>query len=159
MPVKPIPDGFHSVTPYLYVSNSAAAIDFYVRAFNAREVYRLTMPGGAIGHAEVRMGDSHIMLADESPDWGNKGPGLLGGTTVGLCLYVEDVDALFAQAIAAGAVQVRPVADQFYGDRSGTVVDPFGHVWTLATHREDLTPAEIQARLEAWVAQQGAQAS
>jgi len=156
MSVKPIPDGYHTVTPYLCVRGAAAAIDFYVKAFGAEEVLRMTLPNGAVGHAEVKIGDSRVMLGDESPEWGSKGPQSLGGTPTGLCVYVEDVDAVFARAVAAGAAVERPVVDQFYGDRSGTVIDPFGHKWTIATHKEDLSPAEMQARMDAWLRQQAA---
>ena len=156
MSVKPIPDGYHAVTPYLCVRGAATAIDFYAKAFGAEEVMRLTMPGGVVCHAEVKIGDSRVMLADEMPEWGNKGPQSLGGTPTGFCVYVTDVDAVFAQAAAAGATVERPVADQFYGDRSGTVLDPFGHKWTIATHKEDLSPAEMQARMDAWLKQQQA---
>lgn len=149
MAVKPIPEGYHSVTPYLGIDGAAAAIDFYVRAFGATEGFRLVAPDGKIGHAEIRIGDSTLMLADACADSPLRPPGALGGASVGLHLYVEDVDALFAQAVAAGARVVRPVQDQFYGDRSGTLADPFGHVWFLATHREDVAPEEISRRAEA----------
>jgi len=155
MAAKPIPDGYHTVTPYLVVKGGAQAIDFYARAFGAEELFRLPGPGGVLGHAEVRIGDSVVMLADEHPDMGYRGPQSLGGTPVSLLLYVTDVDARFQKAVAAGAKELRPVKDQFYGDRSGTLVDPFGHVWTLATHKEDLTPEQIQARYEDWQKRQG----
>ena len=151
MSVKPIPEGYHTLTPYLHVPCSATAIDFYAKAFGAQELMRVPGPGGAVMHAEVQVGDSRIMMADENPEWGNKSPKTLGGTTAGYCLYVENCDAVFDRAVAAGATVMKPVADQFYGDRSGTVVDPFGHVWTLATHKEDLTPAEMTARMDAWM--------
>lgn len=151
MAVKPIPDGYHSVTPYLYLRSCAEAIPFYVKAFGATELFRMPMPDGAIGHAEIQLGDSRIMMADENPQWGNKSPQTLGGVAGGFCVYVPDVDAAFTRAVAAGATVMRPVADQFYGDRSGTVVDPFGHVWTIATHTEDVPPDEIQKRMEAWM--------
>jgi PhnB protein len=152
MAVKPIPEGYHSVTPYLIVKGAAAAIDFYKKAFGATELFRFPMPDGQIGHAEIRVGDSHIMLADEPQDEthreiGHKAPRSLGGTTVGIMLYVPDVDAVAKQAVAAGAKQVRPVVDQFYGDRSGTFLDPFGHVWTIGTHKEDVSSEEMQRRL------------
>ena len=148
MAVKPIPDGYQAVTPYLIVSGAARALDFYKQVFGATEIMRMPGPNG-IAHAEIRIGDSVVMLADESPDMGYKGPVALGGSPVSLMLYVADVDATFQRAIAAGAVQQRPVKDQFYGDRSGTLEDPFGHVWTLATHIEDVAPDEIDRRLAA----------
>jgi PhnB protein len=148
MPVKPVPDGYHSVTPYLIVKGGAQAIDFYKKAFGATELFRMADPGGKVGHAEIQIGDSRIMLADEFPEMGFRSPQSIGGTPVGICLYVENVDALGQQAVAAGATVMRPVQDQFYGDRSGTFVDPFGHVWTIATHKEDLTADEIARRHE-----------
>ncbi len=150
---KPIPDGYPSVTPYLVVTDGAGAIAFYEKAFGAVEIMRLATPDGTIAHAEIKIGDSPVMLADEYPDMGFRGPASLGGTPVGIHLYVEDADALFAQALAAGATERRPVQDQFYGDRTGTLTDPYGHVWTLATHREDLSPDEIRSRFAAHAAQ------
>lgn len=149
MPVKPIPDGYHTVTPYLIVQGAARAIDFYKQAFGASELMRLADPSGKVGHAEIRIGDSPVMLADEFPEMGVRGPLSLGGAAVHMLIYVEDVDARFAQAIAAGGKETRPLKDQFYGDRSGTLVDPFGHQWTLATHKEDLAPGEIDKRFAA----------
>ncbi|MDB5308693.1 MAG: Glyoxalase/bleomycin resistance protein/dioxygenase [Gemmataceae bacterium] len=149
MPVKPIPDGYHTVTPYLIVKGAADAIEYYKRAFGATELMRMAGPDGRIGHAEIRIGDSHIMLADEHPDMGHRGPQSLGGTPVGIVLYVPDVDTLFAQAVAAGGTVERPVVNQFYGDRSGTLTDPFGHKWTLGTHVEDVPPDEMKRRMEA----------
>jgi PhnB protein len=146
--VKAIPDGYFTATPYLIIKGAARALEFYKRAFGAREVMRLDAPDGKVMHAEVRIGDSPIMLADECPEMGFRGPEALGGSAVGIHLYVEDVDARFQQALAAGARAMRPVADQFYGDRSGTLTDPFGHVWTLATHKEDLSQEEIARRFE-----------
>ncbi len=154
MAVKPIPDGYHSVTPYLYVRGAAEAIAFYEKAFGAVEVMRLAMPGGVIGHAEIRIGNSVVMLSDEMPEWGNKSPQTLGGASSGLMIYVPDVDALFAQAIAAGASVYKPLTDQFYGDRSGSVLDPYGHNWTIATHTEDVPHEEMAARMDAWIASQ-----
>ena len=148
MAVKPIPDGYQAVTPYLIVAGAARALDFYKQVFGATELMRLAGPNG-VAHAEMRIGDSVVMLADESPDMGYKGPVALGGSPVSLMLYVADVDATFQRALAAGAVQQRPVQDQFYGDRSGTLEDPFGHVWTIATHIEDVAPDEIDRRLAA----------
>lgn len=148
MAVQPIPDGYQAVTPYLIVSGAARALDFYQQVFGATELMRMAGPNG-VAHAEIRIGDSVVMLADESPDMGYKGPVALGGSPVSLMLYVTDVDATFQRALAAGAVQQRPVQDQFYGDRSGTLEDPFGHVWTIATHIEDVAPDEIDRRLAA----------
>ena len=148
MSVNPIPDGYHTATPYLIISGAADAIEFYKRAFGAAEVMRLPAPGGKVVHAEIQIGDSRIMLADEAPEMGYQGPKALGGSPVSICLYVEDVDTLFKQALDAGGKQQREVQDQFYGDRSGTLEDPFGHVWTVATHKEDLTPEEIGKRMQ-----------
>jgi PhnB protein len=153
MAVKPIPDGYHSVTPYLTVRGAAKAIDFYKEAFGAVEVLRMPMPDGSIAHAEVKIGDSVVMMGEENPAWGNKSPQALGGTPAGLMIYVPDCDAVFNRALAAGATVMKPLADQFYGDRSGTVIDPFGHAWTVATHVEDVGPAEMQKRMDAMVAQ------
>ncbi len=147
--VKPIPDGYPTVTPYLIVRGAAAAIDFYRTAFGATERLRMDAPGGTIGHAELLVGGSLIMLADEMPEMGWSSPPAIGGTPVSLHLYVEDVDAVVERALAAGAALSRPVADQFYGDRLGTVVDPFGHVWSISSHIEDVPPAEIRRRAEA----------
>ena len=149
MPVHPIPSGYHTITPYLIVQGGARALEFYKKAFGATEVMRFPDPSGKIGHAEIKIGDSVIMLADEYPDMGFRSPQALGGAGVSLLLYVEDVDARFQQALAAGAREMRPVKDQFYGDRSGTLTDPFGHVWTIATHKEDLSPEELQKRAAA----------
>jgi len=145
--VQPIPAGYHNITPYLIVRNAAAAIDFYKKAFNAVELMRFPGPGGKIMHAEVKIGDSPVMLADEMPEEGHVGPQTLGGVGVSMMLYVEDVDTRFAQAIAAGATIKRPVQDQFYGDRNGTLVDPFGHVWSIGTHKEDVPMEEMQRRM------------
>ncbi len=149
MPVKPVPEGYHTVTPYLIVSGGAKAIEFYKRALGATERLRLEGPDGKIGHAEIEIGDSVIMLADEFPEMGAKSPPSIGGTPVGICLYVENADARFEQAVKAGAKIERPLQNQFYGDRSGTVVDPFGHKWTIATHIEDVPPEEINRRMAA----------
>ena len=147
MAVSPIPAGYHSVTPYLICADAGAAIEFYKAAFNATELMRLPGPGGAVMHAEIKIGDSAVMLADECPEMNAKGPSSYGGSPVSLLIYTEDVDALFKQALAAGAKEIRPVQDQFYGDRSGILEDPSGHSWSLATHVEDLTPEEITQRL------------
>ena len=144
-----IPEGYHSITPYLIVKGGARAIDWYVSALGARELMRMPGPDGRIGHAEVRIGDSVVMLADEHPDVGARAPESVGGSPVGLMLYVEDCDAVVRRAVDAGARLERPVQDQFYGDRSGTIRDPFGHQWTIATHTEDLTPEELEQRMAA----------
>ncbi len=149
MAVKPIPEGYRSVTPYLAVKQAADAIEFYRRAFGAKERMRMPGPDGKIGHAELEIGNSVIMLADEHPDMDFRGPASIGGTSVTLHLYVPDVDATFSKATAAGAKPVRAVEDQFYGDRAGSVRDPFGHVWHIATHKEDLSPEELRRRAEA----------
>lgn len=149
MAVKPIPDGYHSVTPYLIIKNNAArAIDFYKKAFGAEEIVRMPAPDGTIGHAEIRIGDSMIMLADEMPEMGYKSPSSLGGTPVSLVIYVNDVDKIYKQAISAGGKEDRPLTNQFYGDRSGTLTDPFGHVWIIGTHIEDVTPEEMDRRMK-----------
>ena len=153
---KPIPDGYHSVTPYLIVRGAAHAIEFYRRAFGAEETVRMDGPGDMVMHAEIKIGDSVVMLADEFPDMGFVGPQTLGGSPVSLLIYVQDVDERFRRAIAAGAREVRPLQDQFYGDRSGTLSDPFGHVWTIATHKEDLSPAEMERRFQDMMKQGGA---
>jgi PhnB protein len=149
MPVKPVPEGYHTVTPYLIVNGGAKAIEFYKRALGATEKLRLEGPDGKIGHAEIEIGDSVVMLADEFPEMGAKSPQSIGGTPVGICLYVENVDARFEQAVKAGAKIERPLQDQFYGDRSGTVIDPFGHKWTIATHIEDVSEEELSRRMAA----------
>lgn len=147
MTVKAIPDGYHSVTAYMTCENCSAAIEFYKRAFGAKELMRLEAPGGLIGHAEIMIGDSPVMLADPVAEAGNKSPQMLGGSPVSMMIYVEDCDAIFAKALAAGATEVSAVADQFYGDRNGTLKDPFGHAWTIGTHKEDLTPEQVAERM------------
>jgi PhnB protein len=147
MAVSPIPEGYISVTPYLIVGGAGDAIDFYTKALDACEIMRLPGPGGMVMHAEIQIGNSIIMLADECPDQGTQAPKTLGGTPVGICLYVEDVDAQLEKALAAGATVTRPIQDQFYGDRSVTVDDPFGHQWTIATHVEDVPPEEMERRM------------
>lgn len=149
MAVKAIPDGYHTATPYLIVQNATAAIEFYKRAFGATELMRLTDPEGKVAHAEIKIGNSPIMLADEVPMMGFRSPRSLGGSAVSLIIYMEDVDAQFRQATDAGAKVLMPVKDQFYGDRSGTLEDPFVHVWTLATHIEDVPLEEINRRAKA----------
>jgi PhnB protein len=148
MSVKPIPDGYHSITPYLIVNDAAGALEFYKKAFGATELLRFPGPDGRIGHAEMKVGDSVFMLADEHPQMGYRSPRSYGGTAVSILLYVPDVDAYFARAVAAGAKVTRPLQDQFYGDRTGTFEDPFGHVWTVATHKEDVTVEEMKRRSE-----------
>lgn len=155
MAVKPIPEGYHSVTPYLIIKGAAAAIEFYKKAFDAIELFRMAGPDGKVGHAEIKIGNSPVMLADEFPEMGARSPQTVGGTPVGLLIYVSDVDKQFAQAVAAGATVERPLKDQFYGDRSGTLTDPFGHKWTVATHKEDLTPEEIDRRHTEMMQKQG----
>lgn len=147
--IKPIPEGSHCITPYLAVRNAKAAIAFYQKAFDAKEVGRITMPDGAVGHAELQIGDSRIMLSEEMPEWGNKSPAALGGTTVGISLYVANVDATFQQALDAGATVVRPVTDEFYGDRTGVLLDPFGHKWHIGTHIEEVSFEQAQRRCDA----------
>jgi len=149
MATKAIPDGYHSVTPYLMVDGAAGAIAFYQQAFGATELFRMADDKGRIGHAEIRIGDSVVMLADAHPGTNCSGPHSLGGSTVGLVIYLENVDTVFARALAAGGKSLRPLANQFYGDRSGTLEDPFGHVWTIATHVEDVPPEEIERRVAA----------
>lgn len=144
--VKAIPEGQHSLTPYLYVSNAREAIEFYKQAFGAVELYRMDGPNGTVGHAELQIGDSRIMLADEHPEMGARSPKTVGGTASSLLLYVENVDQVVARAVQAGATIVRPVADQFYGDRSGGIRDPAGHSWFIATHVEDVAPEEMERR-------------
>ncbi len=146
---KPIPDGYHTVTPYLIVNDAARAIEFYKKAFGATELLRMPKADGKIGHAEIRIGDSPVMLADELPEMEARSPKSFGGSPVRIFLYVEKVDTIFTQAVAAGAKVRRPVADQFYGDRMGGVEDPFGHLWYIATHTEDVSPEELRKRAAA----------
>ena len=145
---KPIPEGYPRLTPYLIVDGASAAIDFYGSVLGASERMRLPMPNGRIGHAELELGDSLLMLADENPDMDIRGPASLGGTTVSMHLYVENADAVFARALEAGAKALRPVEDRFYGDRSGQFEDPFGHRWDVSTHVEDVPPEEMSKRAE-----------
>lgn len=150
MAVSTIPEGYHSVMPYLAIKNCAEAIGFYKKAFGAIEKGRLTMPDGKIGHAEIEINGSRIMMSEENVEWGNTSPQTLGGTTIGICLYFENVDEIFAQAINAGATAYKNmvVKDEFYGDRTGTILDPFGHKWTIATHIEDVSFEEMQKRMD-----------
>ncbi|MFN7947499.1 MAG: VOC family protein [Blastocatellia bacterium] len=147
--VKPIPEGYHTLTPYLIIRNAAQAIEFYKQALGAEEVFRMPMPDGKIGHAEMRIGNSMFMLADEMPEEGFSSPQTLNGTAVSFMVYVEDVDAAFQRAVEAGAKELRPVKDQFYGDRTGTLADPFGHVWSIGTHVRDVTFEEMQKHMAA----------
>jgi PhnB protein len=146
MPTKPIPEGYHSITPYLIIHGAAEAIEFYKKAFGATELFRFPAPEGKIGHAEIKIGDSPIMLADEFADMGYKGPQSLGGSPVSIMLYVEDVDAVFNRAVAAGASVKEALQDKFYGDRMGSLIDPFGHRWHIGTHKEDVSMEEMERR-------------
>jgi PhnB protein len=156
-PVSPIPEGYPPVTPYLCVDDAAKALDFYKEVFGAEERMRMGSPDGRIGHAELGIGESVIMVADEFPDMGAVGPKTVGGTPVTIHLYVEDVDDTFARAIKAGAKEVRPVEDQFYGDRMGGLEDPFGHRWSVGTHIEDVSPEDMEQRMAAAFAEQAGQ--
>jgi PhnB protein len=147
--VKPIPDGYHTITPHLAVRDAAKAIDFYARAFGAEELYRMPGPGGVVMHAELRVGDSIVMLGEENPQMGASSPQTIGGSPVSLLLYVKDVDASFARASAAGCAVQMPPTDMFWGDRYGKLQDPFGHHWALATHKEDVSPEEMARRMAA----------
>jgi PhnB protein len=147
--VKPIPDGYHSVTPYLFVKGALQAIDFYKNVFGATEILRVPGPDGRVMHAEVKIGDSIVMLADENPRQGVMSPQTIGGYSVGMHLYVENVDAVYQKAVESGAIALRPIKDQFYGDRSGSLLDPFGHMWSVATHMEDVSPEELSKRMKA----------
>ena len=150
--VKPIPEGYNRVTPYLVVEGAAEAIEFYKRAFDATEVMRFPAPDDKIGHAEIKIGDSTVMLADAVPERGHKSPKVLGGSPISLLLYVEDVDRTVERAVEMGAKLVRPVENQFYGDRTGGVEDPFGHQWYVATHVEDVSPEDMRRRMDAMAA-------
>ena len=146
--VKTIPDGYHTLTPYLIVKGTSKAIEFYTKALGAKEIFRMEMDGGVIGHAEVQIGNSRFMIADEFPDMeGVLGPASCGGTPVTFMIYVDNVDAVSERALSVGMKIKKPITDQFYGDRSGTFVDPFGHVWTIATHKEDVPPEELKKRM------------
>jgi len=149
MSVRKIPEGYTSVTPYLIVSGAARALDYYKMAFDAEELMRMDGPNGTIAHAEIQIGNARVMLADEAPQMGHKSPQTLGGSGTGLMLYVDDVDGTFQRAVSAGGTVAQQVKNQFYGDRSGTVVDPFGHKWTIATHVEDVSMEEIERRMQA----------
>jgi PhnB protein len=145
--VKPIPDGYRTVTPYLFIKGASAAIDFYKNVFGATERVRMPGPNGRVMHAELQIGDSIIMLADEVPQIGAKSPQTIGGASSSLHVYVENVDAIAQKAVDSGATLSRPVADMFYGDRTGTIIDPFGHIWSIATHIEDVSPEEMKKRM------------
>lgn len=149
MEIKPIPDGYHAVTPYLIIRGVTDAIEFYKKAFGATELFRFRAPDGKIDHAEVKIGDSPIMIADEHPEMGVKGPQTLGGSPVKLLIYVEDVDTVFNRAVAAGASVKEAVKEKFFGDRIGTLTDPFGHVWHVSTHKEDVPVEEMERRAKA----------
>lgn len=148
---KPVPEAYHAITPYLSLRNASRAIEFYKKAFGATELLRFAMPNGHIGHAELKIGDSIIMLADEHPEMGTRSPETVGGTPMALMLYVENVDKVVDRAVTEGARIERPVENKFYGDRSGTLTDPFGHVWHVSTHVEDVPPDELKRRAEAAV--------
>jgi PhnB protein len=151
--VRAIPEGFHSVTPHLVCAGASDAIEFYKNAFGAVELGRMPMPGGKLGHAEIRIGDSRIMLADEFPEYGSNGPQALKGTPVVIHLYVPDADAAWEKAVAAGATPAMPLADMFWGDRYGQLVDPFGHRWAIATHQRDVSMEEMQEEMKKMMAQ------
>lgn len=146
--VQPIPVGYHTATPYLIIKNAAAAIEFYKKAFGAIEQMRLVQPDGKIGHAEIKIGNSVIMLADEFPEMGAKSPEAFGGSPISILLYVENVDEMFQKSINAGAIVKQPLENKFYGDRMGTITDPFGHCWSIGTHIQDVSPEEIKQRME-----------
>jgi PhnB protein len=152
MAVKPVPEGFHTLTPYLAIENAAEAIEYYKKAFGAEEKFRMDAPDGKIGHAEIQIGDSLVMLSDPFPQSSTKAPTELGATTGSVFMYVEDVDAVVKQAVDAGATVTMEVADQFWGDRFGTITDPFGHMWSIATHIEDVPPEEMAERAKAAMA-------
>jgi PhnB protein len=152
MAVKPVPEGYHSVTPYLAIEGAAKAIEYYKKAFDAKERTRMETPDGKVGHAELEIGDALVMLSDALPQFTTKSPAELGGTSASVFLYVEDVDAVVKQAVDAGGTMAMEVADQFWGDRLGSVTDPFGHSWLIATHVEDVTPEEIVERTKAAMA-------
>jgi PhnB protein len=149
MAVKPIPEGYHTATPYLIIEGAVDAIEFYKKAFGATELFRFPAPDGKVGHAEIKIGDSPIMLADAYPEMGYKGPKSIGGSAVSLMIYIEDVDTVFNRAVEAGATVKEAVSNKFYGDRTGTLIDPFGHVWHVATHMEDVPMEEMEKRAKA----------
>lgn len=153
--IKPIPDGYHSLTPYLYIKGAAAAIEFYKKAFGAKDHFLMHGPGGSVAHASLTIGDSIMMLADESPQMGALSPTTLKGTAVSMVLYVEDVDMVFKRAVDAGAVVKMPVENKFYGERAGSLIDPFGHFWTIMTHVEDVTPEMMDQRMQEMMKKMG----
>ena len=153
MATQPIPEGYHTLTPYLTFDNAAEAIDFYKDAFGATERIRMEAPGGKIGHAELEIGDSILMLSDAFPGSTSRPPSELGGTTAGAFMYVEDVDAVVKRAVQGGATVTMEIADQFWGDRFGSITDPFGHLWSIATHVEDVPPEEMAERAKAAMAE------
>jgi len=155
MATKPIPEGFHTVSPYLAVDDAARAIEYYLKAFGAKELVRMEAPGGKVGHAELELGDSRIMLSDPFPQASTRPPKELGGTSASVFMYVKDVDAVVKRAVDAGATVTMEVANQFWGDRFGTITDPFGHVWSIATHVEDVPPEEMAERAKAAMAAMG----
>jgi PhnB protein len=155
MATKPIPEGYHTLTPYLAVDDAAKAIDWYKKAFSAKERMRMDAPGGKIGHAELEIGDSLVMLSDPFPQASTKPPKELGGTSSSVFMYADDVDAVVQKAVDAGATVAMEVADQFWGDRFGTITDPFGHLWSIATHVEDVPPEEMAERAKAAMAAMG----
>jgi PhnB protein len=152
--VKAIPDGYHVVTPYLTVRNAAQAIDFYKKAFGAEQTVRMDSPDGKVMHAEIRIGDSVVMLGDENPQMGSNSPQTLGGTTAGLMIYCDNVDQAFERAVQAGAKAISPPTDMFWGDRYGQISDPFGHKWSIGQHTKDVSPEEMAKAQEAWIKQQ-----
>jgi PhnB protein len=155
--VKAIPEGYHTITPFLIVKNCADAIEFYKKAFDAEERYRMNMPGGKVGHAELKIGDSVLMLADEFPEMKSLSPKSMGGSPVSMYVYVQDVDAMFNNAVTAGAIVLDGVKDQFWGDRHGRLEDPYGHLWSVATHKKDLSPDEMKRAAEAAFAEMSKQ--
>ena len=155
MATNPIPEGYHTVSAYLTVDDAARAIEYYVKAFGAKELVRMEAPGGKVGHAELQLGDSRIMLSDAFPEASTRPPKELGGTSAGVFMYVPDVDAVVKQAVEAGATVTMEVANQFWGDRFGTIMDPFGHIWSIATHVEDVPPEEMAERAKAAMAAMG----
>ena len=155
--VNPIPEGYHTVTPYLCLSDAAAALDFYQKAFGATELFRMAGPDGKVGHAELKIGNSILMMASEFPEMGFRSPQTLGGSPIALMIYVEDVDAFAEKAVAAGATLDKPIENKFYGDRSGSLKDPFGYSWYVSTHVEDVSPEELEKRMAAMPECSGAQ--
>lgn len=154
--VKPIPEGYHTVTPYLFIKGAARAIDYYTQVFGAKERVRMPGPNGQVMHAELQIGDSIVMLADENPQMGARSPQTIGGAASSLHVYVANVDGTAQKAVDAGGQLVRPVKDQFYGDRSGTIIDPFGHIWSIATHIEDVSPEDMKERMAKAMSQSAA---